>query len=518
MAEAVLYPKTEVNQASPDWQARRVQLAAGLLVGLVVVASALNVAHLVLGDPDTLWHIKVGSDIWMDSKLPVQDNYSFTFTGRPWIAEQWLAQLLLFGSYAAGGWNGVVLLVAGSVGLTAFLFCREVGRVANPRISAIVTLVAILLASPIFAARPHIFVLSVAVVWTASLFRAAEKPRPPSFLLLALLVAWVNLHGSFPLAIMIAGFAFCHVLETHGFGDRSLLLRWALFLASCVSAILIHPYGIEPLLFAMHLSLGNDWVPMISEWLPFNASDAPIHEAGLLAFFGILLWRRPRLSVSKIGFVLFALHMFLLHRRFVFVYVLLAPMAIISEMVPQDSRLSLTVWKEQARDLVERFVIGRLPVALGGLATAAMFASVIFFRDAIEPPSNVFAGKAIKFAEENLLPANVLNDYDFGGTLIFHGIPTFVDGRSGQLFLGKFAADIAETVKPGGSVTFIRQLDDYHIGWTLLSNVDPRNLVLSTLPGWERAYSDNDVIIYKRRPGIATVTHGQKTEAQSEIP
>ena len=505
-----------VIQASLDWQTWRVQLLAGLFVAFVAAVSMLNVASLVLSDPDTLWHIKVGSDIWRDFSLPVQDTYSFTFSGHRWIAEQWLSQLLLFGSYAAGGWKGVVILAGISVGLTAFLFYREIARVANPRIAAIITLIAIFLASPVFAARPHILILPLAVAWTAALFRAAERQQPPSFLLLALLVAWVNLHGSFPLAIMIAGFAFCHVLETHGFRDRSLVLRWAGFVACCLPAILIHPYGIEPLLFAVQMSLGNDWVPMISEWLPFNARDKPIHEAGLLAFFALLLWIRPRLSLSKIAFVLFALHMFLMHQRFVFVYVLLVPMAIIRDLVPRDSRLSLTVWAGQPRDFIESFAIGRFKVIAATLLLAAIAMPLTLFRSAVEPPSSVFAEKAIRFAQENLLPRNVLNDYDFGGTLIFHGIPTFVDGRSGMLFLGKFAADIAETVRPDGSTTFIRQLDDYHIGWTLLRNIDPRNLVLATLPQWQRVYSDKDVMIYKRMSGTASDTHGQNIEAKSE--
>ncbi|TMJ43495.1 MAG: hypothetical protein E6G89_01465, partial [Alphaproteobacteria bacterium] len=319
------------------------------------------------------------------------------------------------------------------------------------------------------------------MAWTASLFRAAERQQPPSFLLLALLVAWANLHGSFPLAILIAGFAFCHVLETHGFRDRSLVLRWAGFVACCLPAILIHPYGIEPLLFAVQISLGNDWIPTISEWLPFNAQDKPIHEACLLAFFALLLWIRPKLSLSKIAFVLFALHMFLMHQRFVFVYVLLVPMAIIRDMVPQDSRLSLALWEGQPRDFVESLAIRRFNALAGLLLIAAIAAPLVLLRNAVEPPSDVFAGKAIRFAQDNMLPGNVLNDYDFGGSLIFHGVPTFVDGRSGQLFLGKFAADVAETVKPEGSSVFMRQLDEYHIGWTLLRNADPRNLVLATL-------------------------------------
>jgi hypothetical protein len=495
-SEPGTYPATQ--QKSMDQEAGRVDLIAALLVALVVAGGTINAGPLVLSDPDTLWQLRVGSDIWKTFSLPVQDTYSFTFSGQKWIAEQWLAQLILSAFYAIGGWRGVVVLVGLSVGLTAFLFCREIGRATNPRIAAIITLIALFLTSSIFNARPHILVLPIAVAWTAALFRAAERRQSPPFIYLALLIAWINLHGSFSIAILVAAFAFCHVIEIHGLGDRPLLLRWVGFLACCLVAMGVHPYGVEPLLFAVRLARGNDWIPSIVEWLPFNAKDAPFHEAGLLAFFAILLWLRPKLSLSKIAFVVFALHMFLLHKRFVFAFTLLVPMVIIRDVVMQDFRLSRTAWAGRSRDYLERLIAERFRVALAGLAAAAIIVPFLFLRNALEPPSEVFAGKAIRFAQENLLPARVLNDYDFGGTLIFHGIPTFVDGRSGMLFLGKFAADFEESVRPDGAGTFVRQLEEYKIGWTLLRNIDPRNLVLATLPQWQRVYSDDDVKIYKR--------------------
>ena len=115
--------------------------------------------------------------------------------------------------------------------------------------------------------------------------------------------------------------------------------------------------------------------------------------------------------------MLFALHMFLMHQRFVFVYVLLVPMAIIRDMVPQDSRLSLALWEGQPRDFVESLAIRRFNALAGLLLIAAIAAPLVLLRNAVEPPSDVFAGKAIRFAQDNMLPGNVLNDYDFGGSL-----------------------------------------------------------------------------------------------------
>ena len=325
-----------VNQMPVDRQNSRVQLFVEVIVAIIAIGSTLCVSNLVLSDADTLWHVKVGGDIWRTQSLPVQDTYSFTFSGQPWIAKEWLAQVVLFAAYAANGWNGVVILSGLSVGLTTFLFCREISKVANPRIAAVITIVAVFLSSTMFLGRPQILILPLAVAWTASVFRAAERKAAPPPLLLAILVAWANLHGSFLLGVLIAGFAFCHYLEIAGFRQRTVLLRWLGFLAASVLAGFINPYGIQPFVLAVKMSSSNEWIPMISEWLPFNAKDQPIHEASLLACFAVLLWARPKLSLSKIAFVLFALHMFLLHQRFIFVPALLAPLAIISDLIQQD--------------------------------------------------------------------------------------------------------------------------------------------------------------------------------------
>ena len=500
-----------------DRQADAVNSIVALLAALFAVAATLFTATLVVRDPDTLWQLRVGLDIWKTFSLPHQDVYSFTFSGQKWIAEQWLGQLLLSASYEIGGWRGVVALTGLSVGAAAFLFCREVERAANPRIAVVVTLVAIFLTGILFTARPHIFILPIAVAWTAAMFRAAEEGRSPSFPLLLLLIAWSNFHGSFSIAILIAGFAFCHFAETHGFGNRTLLMRWVAFLALCLPATIIHPYGIEPFLFAIRMATGNEWIAVINEWFPFNARDNSIHEVGLLAFFAVLFWVRPRLSLSKIGFLLFALHMYLQHQRFVFVFFLLVPLAVIRDLIPQDSRLSQAVWAGQPRDFIEKFIAGRVRVALASLAVAAAIVPVFFLHSPIEPPSSIFADKAIRFAQENLMPARVLNAYVFGGSLMFHGIPTFIDGRTGMLFFGQFASDILASEKPEGASTFIRQLDDYQIGWTLLPVADSRNLCLSTLPQWQRVYSDDVAVIYKRIAEPTAAMCSENLAAKSDI-
>ncbi len=68
-------------------------------------------------DPDVWWHIKVGQDILRTRHFPTIDPYSFTAAGTPWIAYEWLGEIVLALVHRSGGLValGVFLIVFGSV-------------------------------------------------------------------------------------------------------------------------------------------------------------------------------------------------------------------------------------------------------------------------------------------------------------------------------------------------------------------------------------------------------------------
>ena len=94
--------------------------------------------------------------------------------------------------------------------------------------------------------------------------------------------------------------------------------------------------------------------------------------------------------------------------------------------------------------------------------------------------------------------ARSLNSYNFGGTLIFHGIKTFIDGRTDQLFLNGFSATNEATKwETDGKPLLEAQLKKYAIDWALLTANDSRIPFFDEL-GWKRAYADDYAVIYTR--------------------
>ncbi|TKB25725.1 MAG: hypothetical protein E5W69_07615, partial [Mesorhizobium sp.] len=140
---------------------RHVRLVFCLLAAVVMAAALLAFATSLLQDPDSWWHIKVGMDMLASRTFPTVDIYSYTFAGQPWVAKEWLSQVLLAIAFEAGGWNGVVLLATAVIALTAFLTSWYLSAWLKPTLAIGLTLVLALLIGPIYVARPHIFTLPI---------------------------------------------------------------------------------------------------------------------------------------------------------------------------------------------------------------------------------------------------------------------------------------------------------------------------------------------------------------------
>jgi hypothetical protein len=476
--------------------AKRLLLFFGAFVFFACYAFLIHINYVLLADPDTWWHIKTGQDILTSRHLPIVDSYSYTFAGQPWIAKEWLSQVLFALSYNIAGWNGVVWLAAFAIAcaLTALYF--EIARSLNPPLAVVATIFITLFTVPVFVARPHIFTFVVAIIFASRLWRAAYDQRAPEFWLLLLVTLWTNLHGSFTLAFIIAGFTFFAMVENNRLKDWSVTGRWVLFLVLCPVASFINPYGLQPLLINFGFVSGLPVMASINEWQPLNAANAPIVEFGLLAFTGILLSSGARLSITKTLFVLLTLHMMLTHFRFVYVYFLLVPIIVSREISSYNEKFSTAKWAMKTRDafelLIARYV---MPItAFGVIATLGLFWQGVPYSP---PPERKIEG-ALAYIRDHHLTGPVLNSYDVGGPLILNNIKTFIDGRSEQLFYGDFFTNDDVSGKVGGEAALADILQKYDIKWAILVPPDLRKDFIAKMPNWKKTYSDDYAFIFER--------------------
>jgi hypothetical protein len=234
--------------------------------------------------------------------IPTSDTWTFTIAGQPWADQHWWAQLALAAVYRAAGWDGLAVLraalVAAIFGLLFLVVRRRAPRL-SARASSLLVLAAFLVASPALALRPQLFAM---VLFVATLLVLADRANHPRRVWLIPLFAllWANLHGTFPLVIVLAGLSW--LAEMSGGGASATPFPWrrlTMLGVTVVAALatLANPLGLDVWTYVVRLSTNPTIAARISEWRPPGLTDAPGllfwgSVVGVVALLAILARRR----------------------------------------------------------------------------------------------------------------------------------------------------------------------------------------------------------------------------------
>ncbi|MBO6638904.1 MAG: hypothetical protein JJ920_11735 [Roseitalea sp.] len=475
-------------------------LAAGLMLAMA--------APKLLNDPDTLWHIALGRDIVTTGIFPVTDSYSHTFAGEPWIAKQWLSGVLLALAHMGSGWTGVVALTIGALLATMAIVHGALARHLNPVVALLLAVWFFAMASSTFLARPHALALPVAVWFIIHVWQAAARGAAPRWAALGAMVLWANMHGGFTLGFVATAVAFGHFLMQDPLWARwrrwtpALIWRrrtvrnWIAFLALLPIAACIHPYGWQSIASTFVIA-DNPALAHIGEWRPYAFGEDRVLTLHLVAGIVFLLATGLRTSLAKAAFLTFLLYISLAHIRFVTLLYLLPAALLASEIARAFPALSLESWRARpARDALERLA-GRYPRGLMAAAAAGIVLALLapVSSGSVSPGARTYPVAALEAVRDAGIAGHVLNGYDFGGALIFKGIPTFIDGRADRLFdNGAFIA--AHFSADGDADALEATLVEHDIGWTLLPPGDPAVALLDARADWVRLYSDDHAVVH----------------------
>ncbi len=488
-----LSPELQARSARSSWA-----LSWPLILGSVMFLWLANAKGLpLLGDPDSHWHITVGNWILQHHAVPTVDIYSFTFTGQPWIAKEWLSQVLLALAYDIGGWGGVVALGAAAVAGAFALMLRLLLRDLKPLPALLFTIAAITMTAPHFLARPHILAFPFMLWWVAGLVRAVEERRAPDPVLLVAMLFWANLHGGFTLGLVLAGALGLEALigARDGAERRTPFIEWAKFGIASLLVACITPYGPESILVTVRIFGLGDALATISEWKSPNFQAQPMQELILLVALYLALSRGLKVPLMRLLILLGLVHLFLRYARNAELLAMLAPLVLAPLLARQ--------WPSLQADGGRGGRLAALARPAGHGATLICFALLGLFGAAlvrfggVEPPESTAPSAALKFVREAGIKGHVFNHYGYGGYLIGAGIPTFIDGR-GELYGGDFIKQYAEAINLRGEEPLEALLDRYKIDWTFLAKDLPANRLLAHLPNWHQAYSDEQATIFVR--------------------
>jgi hypothetical protein len=232
----------------------------GMTVGLLFVVVALR-ALLMAPQSDTYWALRAGQDIWATGHVPRVDTYSFTAAGLPWPDHEGLWQALVYALYRGGG---MPLLTAGAgtivIAAVVIAYRLMVGVVST---RFVLMLLAIPLASVVWAPRPQIVTLLCLATLVWMLAREHLTPLP------ALFFVWANAHGGVVLGglLLVAAFltALLRVRVLGGATERRRAWRLAAAVPLCALAMAATPLGFGIFRFVLE-SEGRLREAHINEW------------------------------------------------------------------------------------------------------------------------------------------------------------------------------------------------------------------------------------------------------------
>jgi hypothetical protein len=455
-----------------------------LLLSLIVLL--LSDYSRLLGDPDCIWHVAVGRWIWVHKAVPWTDVFSHTFGGAPWIAKEWLSQLIFYAVHEGAGWWGVVMMTVSAIGVSFVILQEWLLRRLCPSVAIVATVIAILLFSVHFVARPHVLVLPILVLWMTGIVRAADEGQVPPLRLVLLMVLWVNMHGSFPLGLAMAGILGCEGVLIRPAAERlGAAWGWALFMAATCAATLVSPYGWHAITVPLQMGNNAETLRFIDEWKPLSLDLQGGVALAVLVVVPLLMARKARTEAFRILATGLLGYMMIRHVRFVSLF------GIISTILA--TRVLALRWGAAARKQWEpqTFLVGLLIPSL-----MAVLFDIVTMRPAPDP--KVAPEAAVHAALAYGVNAPIYNAYNFGGYLIASGIKTFIDGRTDQLFLGDFLPKLEAAVADADDTAFTRILDHYRVGWALVRTGSRDSVHLSRMAGWSRVYADDVANVFIR--------------------
>jgi hypothetical protein len=475
---------------------KRRRLAANVVFPTVLFFGLFAMTARDATDPDLWWHLASGQFIVEHRGVPHTDPFSYTRAGQPWIAHEWLTDILLYELHHAAGWAGLIAVFAFVLCGTFFLLYLRCG--ANAYVGGIAALCAAFATRPVWGVRPQVISLLFTSLWLLILERSEHKSEL-LWWTIPLTLLWVNLHAGFALGLallalfLIGEWIEGRVAATH---NKRRLQFMALIFVLDLLVVPLNPNGFRLFLYPLQTLDSKAMQSYIAEWASpnFHRPEYAIFLLIVLAGFALWGWSAFRVRLRDLTLLAVSLFAGLRSIRLMPLFVLIA-VPLISRQIAMFLHRRPRIQRPRAQfPRLARFGLNTLVVLAMAILAAIQTLRVIRRQPEVE--ARYFPRHAVAFLRRFPPPGPIFNDYDWGGYLVWKlnsSLPVFVDGRAdvyGEGLLHQFGDTYQ--FKDDWRATLQR----WNVTTVLVPVNSPLAVGLRHAPGWNVSYVDDQAIVF----------------------
>jgi hypothetical protein len=451
------------------------------LVALSLVVSLLYSRYLFA---DSYYDLYAGRYI-VQHGIPHHNVVTVVAHGAPWIDQQWLAHVLYYGAWAAGGYPALALLAA-LVLVSGFavlaLLMRDLGVPATRMFGWTAAAIIVYLGNIVIRAQSFAYLCFTLMLWLVIADSRAPRLRARTWLLIPVLVLWANTHGSVVIgAALVALYCGYRAVVARRHGTGRPVPGYLVLGAAAAASVVCTPYGTAVIGYYKSV---NRVAPALSHYVVEWQRPNPLYLVSI-GFFAVLAavvaavavaWRRgtrpdPVLAAISLALLVLALTAIRNQVFFAFAGCVLAA------------------------DTLERSRSGRLPRLSRTFtrATAALLAAAALVSVAL-----IAAEPGSKF--ESLVPVRAIDA----------AAAAAARDPAARILGDEWSSPPMLWLYPGlfGRVAFDARLEQFSVGQlggyaTFLS---------ASRPGWQRLMRGYDLVVVNRRQ------HGWLATALARLP
>lgn len=468
---------------------------------VIVFALLFAIALRVPVDADTWWHVHSGG-YTLSNGMAYSDPFSHTFENEAWVNSSWGSQIVMFGFWKFAGYPGLAFfgatLALASMGLVYSI------SAGNVYLRAFILILGSTSAAIFWAARPQMISFFFSAFLLYLLYKHKQDGRDWLWAIIPLMWIWSGFHAGWMVGYLFLIAFIVGELFNNLTGIDENTMSWAswrkLVIATLISVpfIALSPYFLNNMLVPFNTVNIEPLRGFIQEWQSpnFQGSNTWPFIAMIMLMFMALWTSKLKFDWSGFFLLIGTFFLALLYGRNIALFTLVATPILTHHL--DNALTERNIILRPRRSVPPTIAIINLTLIVLVISSVGLYTFGLLMPENIEATqSEVLPVSAVDYLNENDLPREMFNSYNWGGYLMFAApdYPVFVDGRI-DMYLD-FVIDYA-SIYFDNVDDLEAELEAYNINLVLVEVVAPINDALAESDNWTLEYEDELAVIWLR--------------------